>query len=357
MDEVGGSRRLRLVTHYPAATSEGPRSAYVERGEYAAVVVPLLDTFGLPAEAFGSLAAAEIASVDGVAAAPGRHPVVIFSPGGPSWPTQNTALAEELASHGFVVCSVGRPGLSSGVRFADGTVAAMRPDFAAAMEEFEASDFVDQATAAVERRHELYLEAASSSLARFQAAVRDDARTAADAVLSGAVGRSVGLPGDLATDRLIYAGHSLGGSASVSAADNDVRAVAAVNIDGLHFSLDLHNRTASVRVLDITADPQLTPFGAWSLNSFCFEPHDTIGDETRVVRIFVDGATHLDFMDAAMLPPGERSNVSPCLVDGPELMRALGRLIRQFSHGETLELDGFTPYDLSAARRWAAQER
>ena len=355
MDEVGGPRRLRLVTHYPA-TSEGPRAAYVGPGEYDAVVVPLLDMFGLPAESFASLAAAEIASVDDVVAAPGRHPLVVFSPGGPSWPTQNTALSEELASHGFVVCSVGRPGLSSGVSYGDGTVTAMRPDFAAAMEEFETSDFVDQATATVERRHELYLEAASSSMARFQAEVRDDARTAADAVLGGAVGRSVGLPDVLATDRLIYAGHSLGGSASVSAADSDARAIAAVNIDGLHFSLDLHDRAAGVRVLDIASDPQLTPFGTWSLNSFCFEPHDTVGEEAQVVRIYAGGATHLDFMDAAMLPPNERSNVSPCLVDGPQLMRALGRLIRQFSHDETLELDGFTRFDLSAARQWA-QER
>ena len=161
VDEVGGLRRLRLVTHYPAATSQGLRAAYVGPGEYDAVVVPLLDMLGLPAEAFGSLAAAEIASMDGVAAASGRHPLVVFSPGGPSWPTQNTALTEELASHGFVVCSVGRPGLSSGVRYGDGTVAAMRPDFAAAMEDFETSDFVDQATATVDRRHELYLKAVS----------------------------------------------------------------------------------------------------------------------------------------------------------------------------------------------------
>lgn len=353
VDEIAEARRLRLVTHYPADVSTGPRAKYLAPGEYDAVVVPLLELFGLPSDAFKSLKDKDIASCDDARAARGHHPLVVFSPGGPSWPTQNTALAEELASLGYVVCSVGRPGLSSGVRYSDGSVASMLPDFDAAMSSFQASEFVDQATASVARRHELYVDAASGDMATFQAMARDDARAAADALLEGAVGRAVGLPDVLAVDRLIYAGHSLGGSASVSTADADARATAAVNIDGLHFSMDMHNRSARTPVLDLTADPQLGPFGFWSLNSFCFEPHTTAGQDARVPRLFADGATHLDFMDTALLPPNERGLVSPSLIDGPQLVRGLATLIHQFVECQTANSHGFHRYDLSSVRTWA----
>jgi predicted dienelactone hydrolase len=83
-----------------------PRARYLGRdaAEAAAVGHGLAAQFGLPEIAFDELVAARTAAV---AHAPadtthGPHPVVLFSPGLAGVRTQNTAWAQELASHGYV---------------------------------------------------------------------------------------------------------------------------------------------------------------------------------------------------------------------------------------------------------------
>lgn len=53
-------------------------------------------------------------------AAPVRRPVVLYSPGGADPRTLGTGIAEELASHGYVVVTIDHPGETSEVEFADG---------------------------------------------------------------------------------------------------------------------------------------------------------------------------------------------------------------------------------------------
>ncbi|MEU4389946.1 alpha/beta hydrolase [Kribbella sp. NPDC023855] len=53
-------------------------------------------------------------------ASPVRRPVVLYSPGGADPRTLGTSIAEELASHGYVVVTIDHPGETSEVEFPDG---------------------------------------------------------------------------------------------------------------------------------------------------------------------------------------------------------------------------------------------
>jgi dienelactone hydrolase len=52
--------------------------------------------------------------------APGCRPVLLYSPGGTDPRTLGTGLAEDLASHGYVVVTIDHPGETSEVEFPDG---------------------------------------------------------------------------------------------------------------------------------------------------------------------------------------------------------------------------------------------
>jgi predicted dienelactone hydrolase len=56
-----------------------------------------------------------------------RFPVVIFNHGYLLYPWQNTALMEELASHGYVVFSLSHPRDSASYRTLDGTLVEADP--------------------------------------------------------------------------------------------------------------------------------------------------------------------------------------------------------------------------------------
>ena len=73
-----------------------------------------------------------------------NRPVVIYSHGYTSFPGQNTALLEELASHGYIVYSVQHTYDSSPVAFPNGDVVGMDPALMAEMERLATEMSEDQ---------------------------------------------------------------------------------------------------------------------------------------------------------------------------------------------------------------------
>jgi dienelactone hydrolase len=112
-------RRLRLVAWYPAQPRTGEHAAYVEG----------LDRIGDALVASGSVAQLERMALGFVrtsaqrgaepAAASTGHPVAILSPGNATNVEFYGALAEELASHGYVVIGVDHPYQSAAVDIGD----------------------------------------------------------------------------------------------------------------------------------------------------------------------------------------------------------------------------------------------
>lgn len=199
-------------------------------------------------------------SVADAAMSDGDHPLVLFSPGLGGVRTQNSAWAEELASHGFIVAAVDHPYDSAAVVLDDGTV--IRSSLRTT-----GDDALDQQIA--------------DELAESRA---DDLIAALDQ-----------LQQHIATPRVVVAGHSIGGAAAIIAATNDDRFDAVISIDGLP-----RGGQPRVPILAIVAGG-----GTGSIESDA--RYDAALAEVLArcgTRRVAPGAQHLSFTDAALyLPP------------------------------------------------------
>ncbi|GAB2498721.1 alpha/beta hydrolase [Promicromonospora xylanilytica] len=110
-------RQLMVSVWYPAVPGGEP-APYTTEAVSAAVV----EASGIPAEP-GLLATVETNSSDRARALPGKRPLVVLSPGASMSRESLTALAEELASRGYVVAGVDHTYEARGVEFPDGRVA------------------------------------------------------------------------------------------------------------------------------------------------------------------------------------------------------------------------------------------
>ncbi|MEV6298965.1 hydrolase [Actinoplanes sp. NPDC051861] len=106
-------RELMVQIWYPARSVHGrERAAWVSPG-VAARINPPDSGFELP-DTHGYV---------GAPPAPGRHPVILYSPGFGIERTSGTVLAEDLASHGYVVVTVDHTHDANFVEFPDGRIA------------------------------------------------------------------------------------------------------------------------------------------------------------------------------------------------------------------------------------------
>jgi dienelactone hydrolase len=120
----GTARELMTTVFYPAADVRGypvapqltPGAAAVFAGLDAVYLHPELPDAGV------DWAVTATHSHTGAPAQPGRRPVLLYSPGGADPRTIGTGVAEELASHGYVLVIIDHPGETSEVEFPDGRV-------------------------------------------------------------------------------------------------------------------------------------------------------------------------------------------------------------------------------------------
>lgn len=117
-----------VTLHYPAARpGTGPTAPYATTAETRALV----EGYGLgEAVPAAELSAMRTYARADVRPAPGRHPLVVLSPGFTASRYTLTALAEDLASRGYVVASVDHAYESFGIQTPDGrllTCAACEP--------------------------------------------------------------------------------------------------------------------------------------------------------------------------------------------------------------------------------------
>lgn len=112
--DVTSPRRVPVQAWYPATPSTATREPYLDDDVRAALAalthVPKVLLPKNPSH-----------SVVDAPAVQGRFPVLVFNHGFAPFQKQSTSLYEELASHGYVVMSIGHPGTSLVVRFADGS--------------------------------------------------------------------------------------------------------------------------------------------------------------------------------------------------------------------------------------------
>ncbi|MFF7456318.1 alpha/beta hydrolase family protein [Kitasatospora sp. NPDC008115] len=274
-------RTVVVQLWYPAQESpEGtPRARYLGRTEQEARTVAdaLASYSSLPGFLMDGVPRARShAVVDApVAGEGGRFPVVLFSPGLGGVRTQNTAWAEELASHGYVVAALDHPYDSAAVVLADGRTIGTEN----ASTGDDAED--DRRAAETTRIRAADLGFVLTRLERLD-------RGEGDAALTGR----------LDTARAAATGHSLGGAAALQAARQDGRFTAVIDLDGYPRDperLPFHQPAlALTQAIGPQTDERYIPRLTEVLK---------LGTATGY-RLTVPGTAHLTFTDAPLyLPP------------------------------------------------------
>ncbi len=203
----GLPRKLSVWLWYPAAADAGG-----QRAEYAPGLWDRLHLQGPIAPFEGRFESLQDKALRDVPVATGRHPVVVLEPGMGFSAPQYAVLAEDLASHGYLVAGV-TPTYSANVTVLDGQVVG-------SLKSANPEDLGENTSSAVSE---------GDRLVRTWAA---DARFAAHQVASaGGL-----LTGHVDTGaRVVYVGHSFGGAASLEACRLDARCGGAVDLDGSQF--------------------------------------------------------------------------------------------------------------------------
>ena len=196
------ARELMVSLWYPAVPSDGRRAQYMTPAE-SGLQLTSRGITGLRPDALSTTRtnAAVGATPEGTQRS---HPLVVLSPGFTNSRSALTALAEDLASHGYVVAGIEHTYESYGTAFPDGRV-----------------------TTCLARQ-------ARERDSGFQEKVMGGRAADVSFVLSELTGAEPAWPGSALIDpsRMAMAGHSLGGAATIAALLADSRILAGIDMDG-----------------------------------------------------------------------------------------------------------------------------
>ncbi len=279
---IGAGGRTVVRMWYPAEPDDDPVSApWVEAADR---VLPAMAASGrLPRWVFGHLALVRThAAWQAALAVPedaAGWPVATFDHGLAGFRSQNTVLAEELASHGTVVVAVEHPGGSLITVLPDGRGRPFEP---------------------LPRRDDPGYDAAVAALgARWTAETVAALEALARPVATGPMARFVGA---LDLGHVVATGHSTGGAVAVDVCDAWAGCSVAVALDGWWLPLDAARRAAGPAkpLVSVASDPAVGYFG--SENRAAFERFVDAGS-AGVVDLVLRGSGHHDFNDTALLSP------------------------------------------------------
>jgi dienelactone hydrolase len=196
------TRELMVSLWYPATPSDGPRARYMTPAESELQ----LTSRGITGVAPDVLSTTRTNAVRDASPAGAQRalPLAVLSPGFTNSRSALTALAEDLASHGYVVAGIDHTYESFGTALPDGRVAT-----ALARE--------------ARRRDESFWEKAAAGRAADVSFVLNE--------LTGAHPPCPGA-GLIDPSRMAMAGHSMGGAAAIAAMLADSRIRAGIDLDG-----------------------------------------------------------------------------------------------------------------------------
>jgi predicted dienelactone hydrolase len=267
LSSTGDDRRVPLTVWYPAADDASPPAPYV----------PQLATVAAGLEASGELSGVQVAGLGlvtpnaragaAVATSEPTYPVVLLSPGNATNVAFYGALAEELASHDYVVVGIDHPYQSAAVDVGNGRVAVYAGN--------------DAPTASVALKIEERVA---------------DIAFVLDRLVADAAGLSR-LQGRLDLEHVAVVGHSNGGIAAAEACMADARISACVNIDG----------QAAGGPFSAAARPTVprTPFLFLTKETVLHPALEAVFEAAPVdaYRVVVPAAAHGDFSDGARFEP------------------------------------------------------
>jgi dienelactone hydrolase len=287
-------RELVVWVWYPAAPSPGAeRAAYLPEAWAPAGQLLGLDAAGLRSHAMEHAAVADEQA---------SYPVLVLSPSGFP-PLLLAAIAEELASHGYVVAGVNHTYETAVTVFADGRVVPMTPAAVAGLlgPQTETGPYQERF-------------AQRAAVCDYKAA---DLASVADQLQQLPADAAGLLAGRLDLDRLGGFGHSFGGNAALQWCRNDRRCRAAANLDGALWT-EVGRAGLDRPVLQVLAEhPDFALSGeeavqagmATDAAAYDTEKAISLGGWRTVHQrgrpgytLQVKGAGHLSFLDVGLLP-------------------------------------------------------
>ncbi|MEU5693251.1 hypothetical protein [Actinosynnema sp. NPDC020468] len=272
-------RTVVVQLWYPAqhVAADAPRAQYLGRTEAEARTVSeaIAAGVGMPGFLVDGVPRAHTHAVPDAAVADRRFPLVLFSPGSSGVRTQNTAWAEEIAGHGYVVAALDHPYDSAAVVLSDGRTITTRT------------------TSTGDRDQDEKLAADWTAI---RAADLGFALTQLQNLDRGSIADP--LTGHLDTTRTAVTGHSMGGAAALQAARQDHRFTAVLDLDGFPHgpttpALD-QPTLALTQAITPDTDPRYLPRLTEALTN----------NSATSYRLTIPDTAHLTFTDAPLyLPP------------------------------------------------------
>lgn len=299
-DDVLDRRTVPVTIWYPARAGSGEPVEYV--ADLSRISDGLVESGELSRVEVLALAAVRDPALDQAtpAAANEPFPVLVMSPGNLTNVGFYSALAEGLASQGYVVFGVDHPFQVAAVALPDSVAV-----------------YAGSEGPAPDRRIEVQIE---ERVADIEAVI---GRLLVGDPQVGFLGPMLDL------ERIGVLGHSNGGLAAVETCRRDRRVVACVNIDGQNeggpFGYRVEDRPPDQPFLFLTKEAELHP----ELN----DRFETAG--SGAVRVVVPDAAHGDFTDGALFEPGidpfpGRANAVVSIT-----RQFLGRFFDEWLRGET----------------------
>lgn len=336
--KVGRGTPLEVIVWYPTMGADGPPVRYFTEAERRIERPAILRNFRWPARLLDNLATEPTHAHEHARIVSGKFPAVIFSHGYWSYPRQNTALMEALASHGYVVFSLAHPGDAADLPTAHGVYATIPYDKTKAPDSRLLDSFWAGPTDAGRRAafpgfwRALQGGRLLASLERWRTDILR---------LTSAVSRqgSAGLPTDVAravdSRRVAFAGMSFGGSTSASACRREKRCRAVVNLDGFEFDRRLYNHRLHTPLLLIQSDWHLYPNSGHP--NACFTAYDYAyrlwsgrGPSAPVYRFAVRGIRHMGLTDLILAPRDKVRDALLGTADGAEVVNAVNSTVLAF---------------------------
>ena len=353
---IDREKSMQLHIWYPAQAVLDDQPRFVFSQQYATAVTDAMKSLKAPGFLYSHFRHAKRNSVDDGPIAVGKFPLVVFNHGGALWPMQSTALMEELASHGYIVCALAHPGESLAIAWANGDRTLIDADkvmaqTAATSAIEDHANFLVSQDEAVRRKlffrlHNYYKNTLTDATHRWA----DQSIETVDWLLAGRVVQIAEITDSIDQQFVIYGGMSLGGSTAHECCYRDTRAVAGFNLDGMNFSFDRADTEVPTAFLQLYGDWELTrqsasdkatiPVGNSKskprlfYNDYFYERSGTRGSRDDVIRVEVKGAGHMSFTDQALAARGPMKKLlGTGRVDGVVATRAINVVVRTFLDG------------------------
>jgi dienelactone hydrolase len=311
-------RTLPITLWYPAKASDGARAAFLPGASGTVQAAGVAKTMGYAPDEAQRLTSAITHAVVDAPQRPGRYPIVIFNHGLFCFPTQNSRLAETLASHGYIVVAIAHPRDAADLQLDDGRVVKANLDFS---RDTAIRPFADILTTS--RDHDAQAEALAryrplAAEARVGGRIRswhDDMVFTIGAIRSQALpdgARAVLAGAD--TGKLALAGMSAGGMSAAAACREIVGCKAAINLDGQNFDPAMFDAPVGRPLLLMQSDWTRYPLFGTSLfdegfspNDLSYEPWAKAGRTGQVLRLRIAGTRHMGFTDLPLLLRGPKA--------------------------------------------------